>query len=66
MQTWTKIALILTIVGALNWLLIGFFNWNVIGSIFGEKTGFTRFIYAIIGLAGIWLIVIYGKLLLLS
>jgi uncharacterized protein len=54
----TKTLLILTIVGALNWGLIGFFNWNLVDAIFQggareETSGLSRFIYAIVGLAGI-------------
>ena len=56
--TLTVVALILTFVGALNWGLIGFFNWNLIDAIFGggahEETGtFSRVIYALVGLGGL-------------
>lgn len=51
------IAYILVIAGALNWGLIGFANWNLVASIFGE--GFGRVIYAIVGLSAIWLL--YAK-----
>lgn len=46
------IAMILVIIGALNWGLIGFFDIDVISRIFGQIGG--RVIFAIIGLAGIW------------
>lgn len=46
------IALILVIIGALNWGMIGFFNTDVINLIFGHAI--SRVIYAIVGLAGIW------------
>lgn len=48
------IAYILVIAGALNWGLIGFANWNLVGSIFGE--GFGRVIYALVGLSAVWLL----------
>ena len=53
-----KALLIVAIIGALNWGLIGFFNWNLVDAIFGggsreETSGFSRFIYAIVGLAGL-------------
>ena len=51
-----KIALILVIVGAINWGLIGFFNFNLVAMIFGDMTIFARIIYALVGLSGIWAI----------
>lgn len=53
-----KIALILAIIGAINWGLIGFFNWNLVDAIFGggaseQTSGISRVIYAIVGLAGL-------------
>ena len=51
----TLIALILTIVGAVNWFLVGVFTFNLVTWIFGIGI-FARSIYAIIGIAGFWLI----------
>ncbi len=49
------IALVLVIVGALNWGMIGFFQIDVIASIFGgQAAAISRIIYALVGLAGIW------------
>lgn len=55
--------LILTIIGALNWGLIGFFNFNLVDAIFGggareETTGLSRVIYALVGLAALALAVL--------
>jgi hypothetical protein len=55
---WAKALLIVAIIGAVNWGLIGFFNWNLVDAIFGggarEMTsGFSRVIYALVGLAGL-------------
>lgn len=50
------IALILTIIGGLNWLLIGVFSWNLVTWIFGVGV-FTRIIYIVVGLASIWMLV---------
>ncbi len=48
-------ALILVIIGALNWGMIGFFQINVISLFFGgTSTAISRIIYAFVGLAGIW------------
>ena len=53
-----KVVLAIAIIGALNWGLVGFFNWNLVDAIFGggareQTSGFSRFIYAIVGLAGL-------------
>lgn len=46
-------AYILVLVGALNWGLIGFFNFNLVAAIFGEMTTATRIIYDIVGISAI-------------
>lgn len=48
------IALILVIIGALNWGMIGFFNIDVISGIFSNAPAVARVIFAIVGLAGLW------------
>lgn len=48
-----KICLYLTILGAINWGLIGMFNLNLVEFLFGQGTLFARIIYVIIGLCGI-------------
>ena len=50
------IALIISIIGSINWLLVGIFSWNLVTWIFGVGI-FARIIYVIVGLAGIWLLV---------
>ena len=52
-----KIALILTLVGALNWGLVGLFSFDLVAWICGGATAIVaRIIYTIIALAGIWCI----------
>jgi len=46
---WT--ALIVLMVGGLNWGLIGFFDFNLVAAIFGDMTRLSRIIYSLIGLA---------------
>lgn len=54
MKTLQRIALVLTIVGALNWGLIGFFDFNLVTSLFGDKTEvIPRIIYSVIAIAGV-------------
>jgi uncharacterized membrane protein YuzA (DUF378 family) len=48
----------LSLIGALNWGLVGFFRFDLVAWIFGPMTILSRFVYAIIGLAGlIWLFI---------
>lgn len=52
-----KICLVLTIIGALNWGIIGFLGVDAIGSLFaGTYSMISRIIYALVGIAGIILI----------
>ena len=48
-----KTALVLTVVGALNWGLIGLFNFDLVAAIFGSMTIVTRTIYTLVGIAGL-------------
>jgi uncharacterized membrane protein YuzA (DUF378 family) len=54
MRDWLyKTALVLTIIGAVNWGLIGLFNLNFVAMLFGANTLMSTIIYSIIGLAGL-------------
>lgn len=48
------IALILIIIGAINWGLIGLFKFNLVDTIFGTMTLFSRIIYTLVGISGLW------------
>jgi len=49
------IVLLLMVVGSLNWGLVGFFQYNLVGEIFGGATsGLSRLIFALVGLAGLY------------
>ena len=51
------LALILSIIGSLNWGLVGIFKFDLVAWIFGGQASvLSRIIYAIVGLAGIWCI----------
>ena len=54
MRTLDIIVAILMIIGGLNWGFVGFFNFNVIASIFGEASAVTRLIYALVGLGALY------------
>ena len=49
-----KIALVLIIIGALNWGLIALFNFDLVYTIFGDMTIISRIIYGLVGLSGLW------------
>lgn len=48
------IAFILVIVGAINWGLIGLFNFNLVIALFGYLTIVTKIVYSLIGLCGLY------------
>lgn len=51
------VALLLAIIGAINWGLVGFFRFDLVAWIFGGQTAvLSRVIFAIVGLAGLWCI----------
>ena len=54
MKVIDRIALVLVIIGAINWGLIGFFGFNLVDSIFGAMSIVSRIIYALVGLSGLW------------
>lgn len=48
------IALVLIIIGAINWGLVGIFNFNLVEAIFGGLSVLTRIIYILVGISGLW------------
>ncbi len=56
------IALILLVIGGLNWLLVGLFSFDLVAAIFGSMSVVARIVYVIVGLCAIYLLVISGKL----
>ena len=55
------ISLILVIIGAVNWGLIGLFNFDLVAILFGNMRMVTRIIYIIIGVCGLWSIRFLAK-----
>ncbi|AGT33261.1 membrane protein [Geobacillus genomosp. 3] len=54
MGAWQRIALLLTIIGAINWGLIGFFQFDLVAAIFGGQDAvWSRIIYSLVGIAGL-------------
>ena len=57
-----RLALILTIVGALNWGSIGLFRFDIVAWIFGGQDALlSRIIYTVVALAGIWCITLFFR-----
>ena len=55
------IALILVIIGAINWGLIGFFDYDLVSGIFGFGGWLSRTIFAIVGIAGLYTISLFFR-----
>jgi uncharacterized protein len=67
MNVLAKILIGIAIIGALNWGLVGFFNFNLVDAIFGggaaeETSSVSRVIYALVGIAGIAALVMLPRL----
>lgn len=56
------LALILTIVGGINWGLVSLLNFNLVDTIFGAMSSLSQIVYGLVGLSAIYLLVISGKL----
>jgi uncharacterized membrane protein YuzA (DUF378 family) len=55
------IALILVIVGGLNWGLVGLFNFDLVAAIFGAGSMLSRIVYIVVGLASLYMIYFAAK-----
>lgn len=55
-------ALTIVIIGAINWGLIGFFNFNLVSFLFGNMSWLSRIIYALVGICGIYLLTFYSMI----
>ena len=54
MKTVDIVVAVLLIIGGLNWGLVGLFEFNLVDAIFGEMTALSRIIYAVVGLAALY------------
>ena len=62
MKTLYYIALTLVIIGAINWLLIGIFKFDLVTSLFGDMSVLSRIVYSLVGISGLISIGIYSKI----
>ena len=56
------ILLTVAIIGAINWGLIGFSQFDLVALLFGNMSMFSRIVYAIVGIAGIYLFTVFGRI----
>ena len=61
MRTLDSIALAFVIIGAINWGLVGFFQYDLVSNIFGVNSALTRIIFAIVGICGLYAISFFGR-----
>ncbi len=54
MKTLNLITLVLTIIGGINWGLVGFADFDLVAALFGPGSGASRVIYAIVGLSALY------------
>ena len=52
------IALVLVIVGGLNWGLVGLFNFDLVATIFGDMSMLSRIVYSLVGLSAVYMAII--------
>ncbi|MCR5265974.1 MAG: DUF378 domain-containing protein [Cyanobacteria bacterium RUI128] len=62
MKTIKLTALILTVIGALNWGLVGIFHYDLVASLLGDTSLLTRLVYTLVGISGIFLIFMAGNI----
>jgi uncharacterized protein len=66
MSVLSVVALVLLVVGGLNWALVGLFNLDLVAAIFGEMSTPSRVVYVIVGLAAIYALTLLPRLSRLS
>jgi uncharacterized protein len=57
---WT--ALVLLIIGGLNWALVGLLDFDLVALVFGEMSVLSRIVYVLVGLSAVYVMAILGKL----
>lgn len=61
-KTVDYIALVLVIIGAINWGLIGFFGFDLVRVLFGDMTVLSRIIYSLVGIGGLYGLSYFGRI----
>lgn len=55
-------ALVITVIGALNWGLIGLFRFNLVSFLFGDMLWISRIVYILVGICGLYLLSLFGRI----
>ncbi len=55
-------ALTIAIIGAVNWGLVGIFRFDLVAALFGSMSWFSRLVYILVGLSGLYLLSLYGRI----
>jgi len=63
MKALKMIAIVLVIVGGLNWGLVGLFNFDLVAAIFGAMSLLSKIVYVLVGLAALYVAIISNSLL---
>ena len=62
MKWFDNISLTLVIIGALNWLLIGVFRFDLVAFLVGNMSLLSSIVYILVGLCGLYLLSLYGRI----
>lgn len=62
MKTLDTVGLILVIIGAINWLLIGIFKFDLVRMLLGDMTFLSRAVYILVGICGLYAISYFGRI----
>ena len=62
MKWFDNTALTIVIIGAVNWLLVGIFRFDLVAFLFGNLSWLSRSIYTIVGICVLYLISLYGRM----
>ncbi|MDM5181564.1 DUF378 domain-containing protein [Massilia sp. DJPM01] len=55
-------AMVLMIVGGINWGLVGAFEFDLVATLFGDRTSWSRLVYALVGIASLYAIYLLSKM----
>ncbi len=62
MKTFDYIVLVLVVIGAINWGLVGILQFDLVRVLFGNMSMLSRIIYAVIGICGLYSISFFGRI----
>lgn len=62
MSTLSVVALVLLIVGGLNWALVGLFSFDLVAAIFGQMSNAARVVYVLVGVAALYAFTMFPRL----